>query len=187
MKVGNGICRRGAPPAMEGVPEDLREWFSEGELVAGVLAVVAEVGFSGRGDDRYERDEARCSARTLVTVLTYAYGMGMYDSQGIEEACRTQSGLLYLTARRLPSWESLRWARRRHRRVLHTCLTRLLDWALRGRGQRARASRVGDPGGVWSLRFPCLAPGATLRERLEVQAEERISRATLEDTVAADI
>ncbi|MEY2409924.1 MAG: hypothetical protein QOF48_2594 [Verrucomicrobiota bacterium] len=62
----------------------------------------------------------------LLTLLTYCYLQGKYDSRDIVEGTLTERTLRYICAGTRPQWTDLRRFRRQHRDMVAGCL----GWAL---------------------------------------------------------
>ncbi len=161
-----------APAAPAALPDDLREWFSQPELLRLALAAVSDVDparFGARGDFG---PEPRYSVPMLCTLLSYCYVTGRYASEDIEAALGRDPTLRYLCAGRYPAWPVLRRFRRVHRGLLTACLGRLIRRAWESRGRSV----------------PEAAGGAdALPTRAVALGEELLQRAVLADTMAADV
>lgn len=168
-------------------PDDLRTVCPESELMRMALDAVAEVAPTGRG--RWvdaERGEA-VSGAMLLTLLCYAYAVGVYGSEEIEEACQSDQAFRYLCAGRVPGWSMLRRFRRANRALLTRCLAAVLRRVSRGTGSgeagRCRSGRWA-PGRICPLGLDLRSqgPGGWIEE-----ADRRVGRAVLADTMAMDL
>jgi len=67
----------------------------------------------------------------LITLLTYCYSVGMYDSRDIEWASRTDRTIRYICAGVRPEWRTLRRFRRNHRDIIRASLIHVMKqtWA----------------------------------------------------------
>jgi hypothetical protein len=68
----------------------------------------------------------------LITLLTYCYSVGIYDSRDIELASRTDRTIRYICAGVRPEWQTLRRFRRHNRDILRDSLIHVMKqtWAL---------------------------------------------------------
>ena len=155
------------------LPDDLRAWFEPAQLVRLSLDAVADLA----GPQRWPAgpaDGPTFTRATLLTLLTYSYATGRFGSETIEAACHEDAQLRYL-AGACPPAALLRRFRRHHRAVIGVALSRLIETC--AILQRASHSPA------WPI--PA-APGAPA-EWFADQAAQRIQRAVLEDSVAADL
>jgi hypothetical protein len=58
----------------------------------------------------------------LVTLLTYCYATGLYDSRDVIAAIRTDPTIRYISAGARPDWQTLRRFRRNNRNLLRAAL-----------------------------------------------------------------
>ena len=67
----------------------------------------------------------------FMTLLTYCYATGLYDSRDIASAIRSDSTLRYIGAGSRPDWQTLRRFRRNNRDLLRTALVHVFKqtWA----------------------------------------------------------
>jgi hypothetical protein len=161
--------RNGCP-----LPSDLGEWFERKELVKLVLEAVEGVDCSS-GDEHEAEDETKKKFPLLVTLLTYCYATGMYESRQIEFETKRDATLRYLCGNACPDWNILRHFRRFHRGAITQSLVKLftLAWKSRfgfelgpeGDGRETFQFRVSD--------FPA-------------EAAERVDRAIRCDSMALD-
>ena len=111
----------------------------------------------------------------LVTLLTYCYATGVYESRQIEFETKRDATLRYLCGNACPEWNTLRMFRRLHREAITKSLVNLFALA-------------------WKSRFGVEAkPQGTLWESCRLQAidfpaeaAERIERAIRCDSMALD-
>lgn len=67
--------------------------------------------------------------RMMLTLLTYAYAVGIYGSQDLEAAMDTDRTVRYICARTFPDWPSIRRFRRRYRALLEQSLSQVIGLA----------------------------------------------------------
>ena len=65
----------------------------------------------------------------LITLLTYCYSVGLYDSTDIEWTTRTDRTLRYICAGTKVPWQVLRRFRRTHRELLEVSLVHVMKQA----------------------------------------------------------
>jgi hypothetical protein len=67
----------------------------------------------------------------FITLLTYCYSVGIYDSRDIELASRTDRTIRYICAGIRPEWQTLRRFRRHNRDMLRESLIHVMKqtWA----------------------------------------------------------
>jgi len=72
-----------------------------------------------------------CRTEMLITLLTYCYSVGIYDSWDIESANRTDRTVRYICAGTRPEWQTLRRFRRHNREILRDSLVHVMKqtWA----------------------------------------------------------
>lgn len=71
--------------------------------------------------------EWRMNPKTLLTLLTYCYGVGLYNPADIEDAIEDDQTVKYLAARSFPSSSELRRFRREHRAMIQRGLVRFFE------------------------------------------------------------
>lgn len=106
---------------------DLRDRCGDRGLTELVLSVVTEVSSRDPGQLGGRRPWG-LNGRVLLTVVTYCYAAGIYDSEQIEEAVRVDPQLRYLRAQESLSEAAVRSFRRAHCLLLRECLAGVL-WA----------------------------------------------------------
>lgn len=142
---------------------DLSQAVGARELLAVVLEEVLAVG-PGAWSCREKLPEFR--PQMMLTLVTYAYSVGIYGSRDLEDAMDTDPTIRYICARSFPDWVSIRRFRRRNRAVVEQCLTRVLS--------RGWQQWTGDD----------TAPGLEVAARLA--ARERLDTAALMDGADSD-
>jgi hypothetical protein len=73
------------------------------------------------------RTDWKINPRTLLTVLTYCYSVGMYNPADIEDAIQEDPSVSYLAARTFPEAAVLRRFRREHRGMVREALVRVFE------------------------------------------------------------
>jgi Transposase domain (DUF772) len=160
------------------LPEDLRAWLDEASLVRLVFEALHTV------EEAEHRLGSTClppgPPRLLLTVLTYAYAIGLSGSEEIQRRIPADPQLRYLCAKTAPSASDLRGFRRRHRVLLLRSLSQLfkLAWISRARMLAWETAEWLSPLTDWSKE--------DLQRLLDGAAERRIGDAVLADTMALD-
>lgn len=149
------------------LPDDLRNWAQAERLLTWALEAAAAVVENSPG-------APAClppgPPRLWLSVLTYSYAIGLLPSEEIQLHAGLDPQLRYLSGRRGAPAIQLRQFRRRHRRLIERSLGQLLRCAWESHVDRS--SLEVHP---WDL-----------EERLRIEAERRIDRAVLMDTMALD-
>lgn len=135
-------------------------------LISAVLNAVASLNLPRAGLHSAFRNPEGLSILTLLSVLTYSYAVGCLASDEIEEGCRLDPALAYLSGGRLPSSPTIR----RFRRVYRSQVAQTLYFTLAAAG-------------------PGMAPTPSHPQCTDLLAEvrRRIESAILADTIALDV
>jgi len=172
--------RRILSPASRPVfPEDLRAWVPDSVLLGLVLEATASAEPDRRRLPALDEGGESFAPAMLSSVLAYAYATGRYGSDVIEAGLRSDAVLLYLGTRRWLPAAVLRRYRRRQREWLIAVVADVLRGAMK---------RAASPWKAASFGPSAASPARTsLDAAAQEDAERRVQRAVLEDTVAADI
>lgn len=154
------------------VPEDLREWIEPDVLVC-LLFDAMHAG----SDNRHV---TLGSQRTLLTLLTYGYGVGLLSSDEIERQVLADRHMIYLAARSCPSANDLRRFRRLQRAGIEMCLSKFIGSAVRYQQSKIQPERAWRAGGAF------LPHGQDLDQFFLAAAASRIDEAILLDSMALD-
>src|SRR5438046_10606670 len=108
-------------------PDDLRSWFEECHVVKWAMDAVQIV----------TRQSASCSfgrfeefsPQRLLTLLTYCYAVGIYDSESIEWAAENDEAARYICGGTIPDWQVICRFRKTRRPRVEQCLGYLLKQA----------------------------------------------------------
>ena len=130
-----------APQPQVASPDDLRALVGERGLVE--LALQSVQHFDTHLPLWHKTSEPELSSRMLLALLTYSYAAGIYSSEDIHWACRSDAGAKYLCANTWPDQRSLRRFRRQWRSRLQACL----EWvfAVTECERNARLAEAGMP------------------------------------------
>lgn len=136
-------------------PQDMKQWLPEDDLVYFIMDVVKELDLSEiyRPYEYERRGQPPYNPIMMVTLLLYAYAIGMPSSRKIEQATYHSIPFRVLTANQHPDHDTISTFRKRHLRtlaglfvqVLRLCqkagLAKLGHIALDGTKVKANASR----------------------------------------------
>ncbi|NYD34639.1 transposase [Actinomycetospora corticicola] len=101
------------------LPPDVRDWLPEGHLAWTVIdavemldltALISTYRLGGRGRRAYD-------PAMMLTLLIYAYAVGLTSSRGIERACGHDVAFRVITANQVPDHDTIAAFRVRHREV----------------------------------------------------------------------
>jgi transposase len=143
------------PDQMLLMPLDLTKWLPEGHLVYFIREVVGQLDLSAiyASYDGSKGGYPGYHPEMMVTLMLYAYCVGMPSSRQIEKACKEAIPFRVLTANQHPDHDTIAEFRRRHLKVLaalfvqvlHLCqkagLVKLGHVALDGTKVKANASK----------------------------------------------
>jgi hypothetical protein len=107
---------------------NLRNWVCDAELIRLVLRATESLDEpSGPGNSRPHILTGR--ARTLLTLLVYAYSVSVCAADEIEARLRSDSSFRYLSAGLRLTGDEIRLFRRRHRALVEKVLARTFELA----------------------------------------------------------
>lgn len=110
------------------LPPDVRDWLPEGHLAWTVIdavetldltALISTYRLGGRGRRAYD-------PAMMLTLLIYAYAVGLTSSRGIERACGHDVAFRVITANQVPDHDTIAAFRVRHREVFKDLFIELL-------------------------------------------------------------
>jgi transposase len=136
-------------------PQDMKQWLSEDDLVYFIMDVVKELDLREiyRPYEAERRGQPPYNPTMMVTLLLYAYAVGLPSSRKIEQATYHSIPFRVLTANQHPDHDTISTFRKRHLRglaglfvqVLRLCqkagLAKLGHIALDGTKVKANASK----------------------------------------------
>lgn len=173
-------------PVEQAIPADLRAWMSEDQLVRLALEAVQAVSWEDRGEIGRATPWSRRSEPVMLTLMTYAYAIGLCGSRDIEFNCSRDRQLSYLCTGNSPGWNAIRQFRRRHRMALLQSLVHLLASALELTPD-PRTSHPEIESRPICARSLCTCKGEwSLHAALATEAEMRLQRAILADSMDMD-
>lgn len=111
------------------LPSDLSQCLGPRALLQLCLDAVQHIPENALRAARSRHPETR--PEMLITLLTYCYSVGIYDSRDIEVAARTDRTVRYICAGARPDWQTLRRFRRYNRAILAASLVHVMKqtWA----------------------------------------------------------
>ncbi len=121
--------------SMSSIARRMAEKVEELTQVHGSLALVPlvldAVGSGEMGDSKFAfRGEGRVweiNPKTMLTVLTYCYGVGLYNPEDIEDAIEEHPAVSYIAARAAMPASAIRRFRREHRALISQTLARFFE------------------------------------------------------------
>ena len=112
------------------VPWNIAEWVDAQTIRAWVGAEIDSLDWSSTELVRFLRENPNFRPRLLLTVLSYAYSTGNYESEEISHLCASDSELRALCGPNVPSTRALESFRRENRGLLKWVLVQILKRAL---------------------------------------------------------
>jgi len=163
------------PPGLSaGLPSDLRTVSDESILLNLTLQSVADSPcpkLVSSGSD----DKLPLSPAMMLTLINYAYSIGIFGSRDIENAIYKDAKLRYICAHQYPAWQDIRRFRRSHRELIQISLQSLLT---------ALCVHYLFPA---NPQLATNVPPAEVDEQIRLAALGRIEAAIIMDAVEADI
>ena len=98
------------------LPPSPREWLPEGDLVYFILDVVKTLDLS-EITRRYEQEDRGFPPyhpRLMVTLLLYAYCMGVYSSRRIQKLCERDAAYRVIVGNDVPNFRTISDFRKDH-------------------------------------------------------------------------
>jgi hypothetical protein len=167
------------------LPYDLRLWVEDRQLQQFVLETISALPERGLRLPAVLRSQTGLPPQALLALLTYAYATGLFSSREIEQRLLFEDAQLrYWTVNNPIDQLALRVFRRRWRPAIKECLAGIFQkvWA-------ARFSCPVTETGVDPSAFGGRSHGGdrpTLCQHFFCEAESRVLRAILYDTMEAD-
>jgi hypothetical protein len=166
-------------PSDTRLASDLRLWLSDWHLVTLALEATQKVDWSIFYPDSSALSRCDYRPQMMLSLLTYCYAAGLYESERIAREIFRDQALRYLCAETFPDAQTLRRFRRRHHGALKQCLVDVLKHAWKS-GQWSVVKEFPERASDRSR--PCTAGDA----RFAQAAEERIQLAVLMDGMALE-
>lgn len=115
------------------VPWNLTEWVDAPSIRQWVDEEIVTLDWSNPELLKLLRENPKLRARELLTILSYAYCTGVYESQEVSELCASDPILRSICGENLPSTRMLERFRRENRGLLKWVLVQILKRALRAK------------------------------------------------------
>ena len=118
-----------SPGRARALPADLSQCLGSRALLQLCLDAVQHVPAAQLAQARRGMPGSR--PEMLITLLTYCYSVGVYDSRDIEWSSRTDRTIRYICAGSRPQWQTLRRFRRNNREIIRDSLIHVMKqtWA----------------------------------------------------------
>lgn len=97
-------------------PQDMKQWLPEDDLVYFMVDVVKGLDLNGiyRPYEFERRGQPPCNPTMMVTLLIYAYAIGLPSSRKIEQATYHSIAFRVLTANQHPNHDTISTFRKRY-------------------------------------------------------------------------
>src|SRR3954470_9525343 len=116
------------------LPWNLAEWASPEQLSAWAAAVAASLDWNNPELDSWLRGRTDFHPQALLSILTLAYALGIYEADEIERACYEQPAFQRLCpANSRPAGAELNKFRKENRGLVKFCLFELFKYVFRTR------------------------------------------------------
>ena len=115
------------------VPWNVAEWVDPATIRAWVDEEIATLDWKNPELVKFLRENPKLRARILLTILSYAYCTGVYESEEVSQLCGTDATLRQICGDDVPSTRMLDRFRRENRGLLKWVLVQILKRALRAR------------------------------------------------------
>ena len=112
-------------------PWDLTEWVEKRELLQWVKEEIGGLDWSNPELVEHLRAHPGYQPRSMLSLLTYAYATGVYESDEIVRACYEDEAFRSLCENGVPTTNAIGRFRRENRGLLKWALEQLLKRALR--------------------------------------------------------
>jgi hypothetical protein len=115
------------------VPWNLTEWVDGEAIRSWVAEEIDSLDWSNPELLKFLRENPNFHPRALLTLLSYSYSTGIYESEEISRLCGTDTTLRALCGPQPPSTRALERFRRENRGLLKWLLVQILKRALRAK------------------------------------------------------
>jgi transposase len=116
-----------------GLPWNLAEWIDKGQLLRWIEQNVANLDWDNPTLVAYLKTHPGFRPQMLLTLITFAYALGVYASEEIAELCYSDPTFRDICAKDPPSAKSILVFRRENRGLLKWILVELFKQALKER------------------------------------------------------
>ena len=111
------------------LPEDLRDWVSEDDLVHFVIEAVEGMNLQGFRVNQRGCGDAQYPPSMMLALLIYCYASGVFSSRRIEAATRRDVAVRYLCANTHPDHDTICKFRRENFALVAECFVKVLELA----------------------------------------------------------
>jgi len=111
------------------LPEDLRDWVSEDDLVHFVIEAVEGMNLQGFRINERGCGDAQYPPSMMLALLIYCYANGVFSSRRIEAATRRDVAVRYLCANTHPDHDTICKFRRENFALVAECFVKVLELA----------------------------------------------------------
>ena len=115
------------------VPWNIAEWVDVAVIRGWVEEEIASLDWQNPELLKFLRENPRFRARVLLTILSYAYCTGVYESEEVSRLCAVDPTLREICSEEFPSTRMLDRFRRENRGLLKWVLVQILKRALRAK------------------------------------------------------
>jgi hypothetical protein len=121
------------PPRKLSIPWDISEWLDKPSLLARITEDIDSLDWNNPGMIEFLRANPNFQARLLLVLITYAYAMGICESEEVAELYYGESELRRQLPGQPPSPKAITRFRRENRGLLKWSITQAIKHALRSR------------------------------------------------------
>jgi hypothetical protein len=115
------------------VPWNIAEWVDAQTIRAWLEEEIATLDWDNPELVNFLRENPKLRARALLTILSYAYCTGVYESEEVSHLCGTDAILRAICGEDFPSTRLLERFRRENRGLLKWLLVQILKRALKAK------------------------------------------------------
>jgi hypothetical protein len=116
-----------------GLPWDLTEWIDREDILRNIAKVLDCIDWADPNLIAFEQKNASFRPKMFLTLLPYAYAIGLYASQDIVDSCFSDSTLRSISAGDPPRTREIMAFRRENRGLLRWVLVELFKQAIRAK------------------------------------------------------
>jgi len=127
------------PPRKLSIPWDVSEWLDKPSLLARITEDIDSLEWNNPGMVEFLRANPNFQARFLLILITYAYALGVCESEEVAEVYYRDAELRSRLPGQPPSPRAITRFRRENRGLLKWSVTQVMKHALRSRFEIGRA------------------------------------------------
>jgi transposase len=121
------------PPRKLSIPWDISEWLDKPRLLAHIAEDIDSLDWNNPEMIEFLRENPNFQARFLLILITYAYALGVCESEEVAEVFYRDAELRRLLPGQPPSPRAISRFRRENRGLLKWSITQAIKHALRSR------------------------------------------------------